>query len=115
MPASFLLEEKPACSSANPKPVPISNAVSILSHSGKTKYDESGAISMILIYYLRFAICDLRFLTYHIQFFLKNHAKANAEPKMAIIVTNPAVDKTAIPDKAAPLVLSLIHISEPTR
>jgi len=40
----------------------------------------------------------------YIQFFLKKYAKANADPKIAIMVTNPAVDRTAIPDNAAPLV-----------
>src|SRR5450759_5633080 len=50
-------------------------------------------------------------MPFHSQFFLKNHAKIYAEPKIAIMVTNPATERTAIPDRAAPLVhLSLIHI-----
>jgi hypothetical protein len=43
----------------------------------------------------------------YIQFFLKNHAKRYAEPKIAIIVTNPATESTAIPERAAPLVQPL--------
>ena len=41
---------------------------------------------------------------FHIQFFLKNQAKIYAEPKIAIMVTNPATERTAIPERAAPLV-----------
>jgi len=52
-------------------------------------------------------LCHCAFAPYHIQFFLKNHAKKYADPKIAIIVTNPATERTAIPERAAPLVQPL--------
>jgi hypothetical protein len=45
MPASLRLEEKPACSSANPKPTPISRAMSKSSHSGIDISDDIGPIT----------------------------------------------------------------------
>jgi len=39
-----------------------------------------------------------------IQFFLKNHANRYADPKIATIVMNQARERTAIPERAAPLV-----------
>ena len=48
---------------------------------------------------------DLAPMEYQLlQFFLKNQANKNPDPKIAIMVTNPAVVRTAIPDNAAPLV-----------
>jgi hypothetical protein len=63
-------------------------------------------------YALRPAPCALR---HQIQFFLKNHAKTYADPKIAAIVTNPATDKTAIPDRAAPLVHPLASCAPYTK
>jgi len=65
---------------------------------------------------LRPASCVLRLsssvqrpLQFHIQFFLKNQANIYAEPNIAIIVTKPANERTAIPERAAPLVQPLAN------
>jgi hypothetical protein len=44
MPASLRLDEKPACSSEKPKPMPISKAISKSSHSGIEISDDIGPI-----------------------------------------------------------------------
>ena len=50
MPASFLLDEKPACSSAKPKAMPIINAAAIFALVGSLLMNYFGLIDLDLVY-----------------------------------------------------------------
>src|SRR5450759_3182553 len=58
-------------------------------------------------FYCFYNLYSLYSFPHHIQFFLKKYASAKAVPNIAIIVTNPPSDSTAIPLRAEPLVQPL--------